>query len=59
MIPELLPAVDFAGADSSIRFFDWSPRVGVTYDLTNDGRTVLKAQLRAATGAPAFPPPRR
>ena len=42
MIPDLLPAVDFAGTDSGIAFYDWSPRVGVTYDLTNDGRTVLK-----------------
>jgi hypothetical protein len=42
MIPELLPAVNFAGADAPMSFYDWSPRLGVTYDLSNDGKTVIK-----------------
>jgi len=42
LAPDLLPAVNFRGADSGIQFFDWSPRLGVTYDLSNDGKTVLK-----------------
>lgn len=42
IIPDLLPAVQFAGADSGVTFLDVSPRLGVTYDLTGDGRTILK-----------------
>jgi hypothetical protein len=42
IIPDLLPAVNFGGADSGVSFFDVSPRLGVTYDLTGDGKTVLK-----------------
>jgi hypothetical protein len=43
MIPELLPTVNFAGADAPMSFYDWSPRLGATYDLSNDGKTVLKS----------------
>lgn len=42
IIPDLLPAVQFAGADSGVTFLDVSPRLGVTYNLTGDGRTILK-----------------
>lgn len=42
IIPDLLPAVEFSGADSGVSFFDVSPRLGVTYNLTGDGRTILK-----------------
>jgi len=43
IIPDLLPAVDFAGADPPARYNNLSPRVGVTYDLRGNGKTVLKA----------------
>jgi len=43
ILPDLLPAVDFTGADSGVAFNDWSPRLAFTYDLNGDGRTVLKA----------------
>jgi hypothetical protein len=50
MIPELLPAVSFAGADAGIEFYDWSPRLGVTYDLSNDGKTILKGNYAVYWG---------
>jgi hypothetical protein len=41
-----LPAIDFKGAkalgDEGHAFLDWSPRVGVSLDLTGDGRSVVK-----------------
>ena len=43
IIPELLPAIDFQGADSGVAFFDLSPRVGATWDLRRNGKTLLKA----------------
>ena len=38
-----LPGIDFPGADPGVAFHDWSPRLGFTYDLTGDGRTIAKA----------------
>jgi len=43
LLPAQLPAINFPGADSKARYANWSPRIGVTYDLTGDGKTVLKA----------------
>lgn len=43
IIPELLPAIAFQGADSGVSFLDISPRLGVTWDLRNNGKTLLKA----------------
>jgi len=37
-----LPALPFKGANTGIIFKNWSPRVGVTYDLVGDGRSVVK-----------------
>jgi carboxypeptidase family protein len=41
-----LPAISFGGAkalgDRDHAFVDWSPRVGFSYDLTGNGRNVLK-----------------
>ena len=45
LAPELLPALDFKGADTGVEFFDISPRLGITRDLKGDGRTVLKTNL--------------
>ncbi len=42
IIPDILPAADFLGADSGVSFLDVSPRLGVTYDLTGDGKTIVK-----------------
>jgi hypothetical protein len=45
ILPDRLPAVDFKGADSGATYFDVSPRLGVTYDLRGNGKTVLKSNL--------------
>lgn len=37
-----LPGLDFPGADPGVVFNDFSPRVGLTYDLTGDGKTLVK-----------------
>ena len=37
-----LPDAQFKGAKSGVSFKDWSPRVGITYDLTGNGRNVVK-----------------
>jgi hypothetical protein len=38
-----LPGIDFAGADPGVAFNDFSPRLGLTYNLTGDGRTLVRA----------------
>lgn len=43
ILPDLLPAVDFKGADSGATYNDVAPRLAVAYDLDGNGRTVLKA----------------
>jgi hypothetical protein len=43
MALQTLPAVNFPGADAGVAWNDISPRLGMTYDLTGDGRTVLQA----------------
>jgi Carboxypeptidase regulatory-like domain/TonB-dependent Receptor Plug Domain len=43
ILPELLPAVSFDGVDPGIVFNDFSPRIGLTYDLTGNGRTIARA----------------
>ncbi|HZT75121.1 MAG TPA: TonB-dependent receptor [Vicinamibacterales bacterium] len=43
IIPNMLPAATFAGADPGVVFNVFSPRLGLTYDLTGDGRTLLRA----------------
>jgi hypothetical protein len=45
ILPDLLPAINFKGADSGASFFDVSPRIGVTYDLRGNGKTVLKGNF--------------
>src|SRR5215510_1781065 len=45
ILPALLPAVNFAGVDSGARYNNLSPRLGFTYDLRGNGKTVLKANL--------------
>jgi hypothetical protein len=41
--PDLLPAVDFAGTPALDAWNTLSPRVGFTYDLTGDGKTIVRA----------------
>jgi len=37
-----LPALSFPGAVAGLAYKNWSPRFGATYDLTGNGRNVLK-----------------
>src|SRR5262249_46851857 len=43
LLPNLLAAVSFGGVDPGIKFNNFSPRVGMTYDLTGNGQTLLRA----------------
>jgi hypothetical protein len=43
IVPEFLPAVTFPGVDSGVTTLDWSPRLGLTWDVTGNGKTVVKA----------------
>jgi hypothetical protein len=43
IVPDLLPAVSFAGADAGRTWLNWSPRFSATYDLRGSGKTILKA----------------
>ena len=42
IIPDLLPAQCFEGADRNVNFSDVSPRLSATYDLLGTGKTVVK-----------------
>ncbi len=50
IFPELMPAIDFPGADAGVVWKDFSPRVGMTYDITGDGRTVASASYATYYG---------
>ena len=41
--PQWLPAVTFKGADGGVVWNDFSPRLGMTYDLAGTGKTVASA----------------
>ena len=43
LVPQLLPAVSFPGADPKVIFHNFSPRVGFTYSLSDDGKTLTRA----------------
>ncbi len=41
--PQWLPAATFGGAESGVVWNDFSPRVGLTYDVTGQGKSVVSA----------------
>ncbi|MGQ0735516.1 MAG: hypothetical protein ACT4QD_17910 [Acidobacteriota bacterium] len=45
ILPDLLPAVAFDGADAGIVYNDIAPRLGVTYDLFGNTRSVFKVSV--------------
>jgi hypothetical protein len=58
ILPSLLPAVEFGGVDPGIVFNNFSPRLGATYDITGDGKTIARANYaryygQVGTGAVA------
>jgi Carboxypeptidase regulatory-like domain/TonB-dependent Receptor Plug Domain len=40
-----LPAIDFPGADPGVIFNNFSPRVGFTFDLQGNGKTLAKTNI--------------
>lgn len=42
VLPDLLPAIEFPGADSGVVWNNWQPRLGANYDLFGTGKTVVK-----------------
>jgi hypothetical protein len=42
LIPHIMPAIDFPGADAGVTYNDISPRLGLTYDLSGTGRSVVR-----------------
>jgi len=45
LAPELLPAVTYPGFDPGATFLTLSPRLGFTYDLTGDGKTIVRGNI--------------
>jgi hypothetical protein len=45
ILPDLLPALSFTGADSGVTYNNVSPRLGATFDLRGNGETVLKTNF--------------
>jgi hypothetical protein len=43
VIPDIMPAVEFPGTDPINTWKNLSPRLGLTYDLTGDAKTLLRA----------------
>lgn len=43
ILPDLLPALDFPGADPHVAYNNLSPRLGFTFNVRGDGKWVLKA----------------
>ena len=41
--PTIMPAISFKGADAGVVWKTVSPRLGMTYDLTGDGRNVVSS----------------
>jgi hypothetical protein len=54
IVPDFLPEIAFTGADSGVRLIDISPRFGLTYDVSGDGRTVAKAGANRFFGQGVF-----
>jgi hypothetical protein len=43
--PEIMPAYTHPDIDPGVVFWTFSPRIGFTYDISGDGKTVLKASI--------------
>ena len=50
LFPTLMPAINFQGADAGVKWTDFSPRVGFTYDLTGNGRNVFSSSFATYYG---------
>ena len=50
LYPQWLPAVAFPGADPGVAFNNFSPRLGFTYDIQGNGRTVARVNYATYYG---------
>jgi hypothetical protein len=50
MFPAILPAIAFPGADAGVTWKNVSPRLGMTYDVTGQGKTVMNASYATYFG---------
>jgi hypothetical protein len=50
LIPDIMPALEFPGIDPGIVWNDVSPRLGLTYDLSGNGKSVARASYSAYFG---------
>jgi hypothetical protein len=50
IIPNIMPAIDFPGIDGGVTWDNFSPRVGVNYDITGNGKSVARASYAAYYG---------
>ena len=45
ILPDWLPAAGYDGADPGIVFNNFSPRIGFTYDVNANGKTLARANF--------------
>ncbi len=50
LIPGIMPAIDFPGIDGGVVWDNFSPRVGVNYDIMGTGKSVARASYAAYYG---------
>jgi hypothetical protein len=48
--PQLMPAIDFPGVDAGVVWTDFSPRLGATYDIKGDGKSVVSSSYAVYYG---------
>jgi hypothetical protein len=50
IIPDIMPGIDFPGANAGVTWNDVSPRIGLTYDISGTGRSVLRTSYSTYYG---------
>ena len=50
IVPDLLPALDFPGANPGVSFLDVSPRFGATWDVRGNNKTIAKVSANRFYG---------